>query len=150
MITDHFGVEEFDQDGPIPPEASPVLEVLCAEVLEPTREFAGTALLITSGHRPPEANTAAHGQPNSEHMYTADHCACDFYQSVRPMRELFDWMRQNPKLPFHQLILEHSANGSSVIHVSVNRSMPGVRSVLEGSTHNASPYIQVDHVAYSV
>jgi hypothetical protein len=45
--------------------------------------------------------------------------------------------------------LEHSANGSSVVHVSMNKRMPGVRSVLEGATHNAEPYVKVDHVEYA-
>jgi hypothetical protein len=58
-------------------------------------------------------------------------------------------MRNNPVLPFHQLILEHGANGSSVVHVSLNRRMPGVRSVLEGFVHNQEPYTKVDHVDYA-
>lgn len=148
-MSEHFALEEFDQDGPVPAEALPVLAILCTDVLEPAREFAGTSFLITSGNRPPKVNAAAHGQPNSEHIYTAEHVACDFYQSLRPMREIFDWMRLHPSLPYHQLILEHSPNGSSVIHVSVNIARLGVRSVLEGATHNSGPYIKMDHVEYA-
>lgn len=148
-LSDHFGLEEFDQNGPVPQESMAALTILCRDVLEPTRAFCGTALLITSGNRPPAANAAAHGQPNSEHMYNADHVAADFFQSDKPMREVFDWMRNNPSLPYHQLILEHSANGASVIHVSVNLIKAGVRSVLEGATYNASPYIKMDYVAFA-
>lgn len=149
MITEHFALEEFDGDGPVSVDAAPVLYILCADVLEPVREFCGTSLLITSGNRPLAANRAAHGQPNSEHIYSAEHAACDFFQSDKPMREVFDWMRRNPRLPFHQLILEHSPKGGSVIHVSVNITMKGIRSVLEGSTHNSGPYTKMDYVAFN-
>jgi len=125
-----------------------VLTELCQTVLDVVREQFGE-LTITSGYRPPAANAEAHGQPNSEHIYTSRKCAADFMASGEPIqRNVFDWMRENPTLPYHQLILEHGANGSSVVHVSINLDMPGVRSVLEGATHNASPYVKIDHVAY--
>lgn len=147
--SDHFSFEEFERDGELPGDCEAVVILLCENILEPTRQFAGIGLLITSGNRPPAVNAAVHGQPNSEHIYAPTHCAVDFYQSRRPMRQVFDWMRRNPNLPFHQLILEHSSNGSSVIHVSINLDKVGVRSVLEGATHNAEPYVKVDHVEYA-
>jgi hypothetical protein len=76
-------------------------------------------------------------------------CACDFFVKGVSQRMVFDWMRTNPVLPYHQLILESSADGSSVIHVSINKMMPGVRSVLIGATHNAVPYTKADYVAYN-
>ena len=33
-------------------------------------------------------------------------------------------------------------------HAQLSVERPGLRSVLEGATHNSVPYIQVDHVAY--
>src|SRR5271154_2951774 len=150
MVSTHFDLPEFEKDGPIPEACLPVLTELCTEVLEPVREQFG-ALVITSGYRPPEANAEAHGQPNSEHIYTPAWCAADFYavSTVGMLeRTIFDWMRMNSRLPYHQLILEHDANGSSVVHVSMNKRMPGVRSVLEGATHNAEPYVKIDHVPY--
>ncbi len=147
QLSAHFTLEEFDHGSGVPPESIPVLTFLCAEVLEPAREFADCPFLVTSGHRSVEANAAAKGQPNSEHIYTVDHCACDFVPQGRPTREIFDWMRMNPMLPYHQLILEHGAS-STVIHVSLNQLKPGVRSVKEGATHNAEPYVNVDRVDY--
>jgi len=147
----NFDKKEFERgsDGaPVPVEALSIFTFLCEEVLEATRSWAGVPLKVTSGYRSPTANAAAHGQPNSEHVATVDKCAADFYPDGRPAREVFDWMRTNATLPYHQLILEHGSSGSSVIHVSVNRELPGVRSVLEGATHNAEPYISVDHVPY--
>jgi hypothetical protein len=148
QLSDHFSLEEFEKDGPIPAECVPAFQHLCVDVLEPTRQQFGVPFAVTSGYRDPQANTEAHGQPNSEHMATKDWCAADFFPSGS-VREVFDWMRNSPALPFHQLILEHGANGSSVIHVSWNRLKPGMRSVLEGATHNAEPYVKVDCVAYA-
>jgi hypothetical protein len=148
MLSAHFDVNEFDGDAPIPPACLPVLTDLCEQVLEPTRAQFGVPLEITSGYRPPLANAEAHGQPNSEHIYTPAWCAADFVVNGVSPRAVFDWMRNNSSLPYHQLILEHGQN-STVIHVSVNKLEPGVRSVLEGATHNAVPYIKVDHVDYA-
>jgi hypothetical protein len=148
MLTEHFAIEEFEKDGPVPEACVQVLTELCSLILEPVHARFGT-VNITSGYRPPIANAEAHGQPNSEHIYTPRWCAADFICSEEPIqRGVFDWMRENPILPYHQLILEHSAKGSSIVHVSINKGLPGIRSVLEGATHNAEPYIKVDHVAY--
>jgi len=151
-ISPNFKLEEFEIDGPMPLECRQAYIELANEVLEPAhgyakRTFPVCLMKITSGWRPPEANAAAHGQKDSEHMATADRAAADFLIPGVAMRALFDWMRMNPELPFHQLILEHGKN-STVIHVSWNRLKPGVRSVLEGAEHNAEPYVAVDHVGY--
>jgi hypothetical protein len=154
QLTPHFTLEEFQTNGPIPKECIGIFGRMAAEILEPVRLTFNVPLVITSGYRSPEANAEAHGQPNSEHMATINWCACDFFPAGMPevltVRDVFDWMRINPKLPYHQLILEHGANGFSVIHVSINTTKQAVRSVLEGATHNAAPYIKVDHVEYEV
>jgi len=149
MLSEHFDLNEFDQDGPIPDACLPVLTDLCQSVLEPIRAYFGVPMEITSGYRPPLANAEAHGQPNSEHIYTPAWAACDFVVNGVSPRAVFDWMRNNPSLPYHQLILEHG-QVSTVIHVSVNRNMPSVRSVLEGATHNSVPYIKIEHVDYQL
>lgn len=148
-LSAHFNVEEFSKDAPIPEEYLPVLTRLCLEILEPIRIKFLTALLVTSGYRPPEQNAEAHGIPNSEHIYSEHWCAADFLvcnEHLTP-RGVFDWLRLNPFLPYHQLILEHSQT-SSIIHISLNTLAPGVRSVLEGATGNRIPYIRVNHAAY--
>ena len=148
MLSEHFDLPEFSKDAPVPDDCIPVLTDLCTKVLEPVRDKFGPQE-VTSGYRPPEANAEAHGQPNSEHIYTPRKAAADIEPLQAAPRDVFDWMRNNAVLPYHQLILEHGANGSSVVHVSINLDMPGVRSVLEGATHNAEPYVKVDHVAYN-
>ncbi len=149
-LTEHFSLEEFRKGDPIPMECVNIFSELATQILELVREQFDLPLVITSGYRSPQENAEAHGQPNSEHMATIDKCACDFYIAMPGgVRPVFDWMRENAELPYHQLILEHGSNGSSVIHVSINKAMPGVRSVLEGATHNAEPYIAVDHVPFA-
>jgi len=146
-LSEHFDLAEFQKNDPIPVECVPAFTELCKAILEPVREKVGIPIRITSGYRSIEANVEAHGQANSEHVATADYCAVDFYVGAGA-RNVFDWMRTNPNLPFHQLILESGQN-STIIHVSWNRLKPGVRSVLVGATHNAQPYQKADYVAYS-
>lgn len=174
MLSEYFDVKEFEHGTEVPESCLPVLTDLCRCILEPVRAKFGP-LVVTSGYRPTAANAEAHGQPNSEHIYTPAWAAGDFFLQPqfiikdglnldmkyvpfdknedlkRNSRMVFDWMRgpEGAALPFHQLILEHSANGSSVVHVSINKLHPGLRSVLEGATHNAEPYVKIDHVAYN-
>jgi hypothetical protein len=149
-LTPHFALEEFQKGDPIPPECVPMFTMLCEQILEPLRHYFSEALvIITSGYRSPEENAAAHGQPNSEHVATATKCAADFYIEGWTSREVFDWMRNNPSLPFHQLIYETDARGGAIVHVSINIELPaGTRSVLTGATHNLEPYQKADYVAY--
>jgi hypothetical protein len=148
QLTTHFTLEEFQKGDPIPPACIGIFTELAEKVLEPVRAEFNQEIDITSGYRSQQENAEAHGQPNSEHMATTFMCACDFKVKGLGQRFVFDWMRNNPSLPYHQLILEASGDGSSVIHVSMNKMMPGVRSVLTGATHNAAPYTKVDYVAY--
>jgi Peptidase M15 len=147
-LTPHFSLEEFQKDAPIPSACIGIFGELAEKILEPVRSEFQKGLVITSGYRSTKENAAAHGIPNSEHIATTFFCACDFYVEGLGSRFVFDWIRQNPTLPFHQLILESDASGGSIIHVSYNKTIPGVRSVLIGATHNAAPYQKVDYVVY--
>jgi len=144
QLSEHFSLEDFGQN--IPAVAVPSFSQLSNLILEPVYEEFGTKLWITSGFRSPELNTIDHGQPNSEHIATADYCAVDFF--TVSVQKVFDWMRTSPTLPYHQLILE-KGKLSYVIHVSWNRTKTGIRSVLTGSTHNDSKYLAVAHVPFN-
>lgn len=157
QLSAHFDQKEFEKDAPVPAACVPVLQFLCLMVLEPIRGLVARPMEITSGYRPPDANKAAHGVPNSEHVYTEDHAAADFtfdtmIEHLPPLsiRACFDWIRNNPLLPFDQVILEHGASGSSIIHVSCSKQRleDGVRSALEGATHNASVYTKWEVATY--
>lgn len=146
QLSEHFNLPEFEDGDLAPAVAIPSFASLCELILEPVRVVVGP-MIITSGYRSPASNRSAHGQPDSEHVATSDYCAVDFYAVHMDARKVFDWMRVSSTLPFHQLILEHGRS-TSIVHVSWNRLKPGVRSVLEGATHNSEPYVKVDHVSY--
>jgi len=144
-LSEHFNLEEFGKG--IPAVCVPVFGIMCVEILEPIREYVEQAIYISSGYRSPEENASpeVHGQKDSEHMATADYCAVDFF--CPNVSKVFDWLRNNETLPYHQLILEKGKLGY-IIHISFNRLKPGVRSVLFGATHNSQPYQEVVHVAF--
>src|SRR5256885_3105239 len=149
QLTAHFTLAEFEKGAPVPEDCIPSFTELCAKILEPIRSTFDKHLIITSGYRSPEQNAEAHGQPSSEHMATPLMCACDFYLEDISMRFIFDWLRNSPSLPYHQLILEHNAKGGNIIHVSINKTMPGVRSVLEGAVHNTEPYQRASFIPFN-
>lgn len=143
QLSVHFDTREFEIDAPIPDELLPIAKEFCEQVLEPVRTIVGAPIRITSGYRPPEANAAAHGVNNSEHIWSPRWCAADFSFGPVPgltIRGAFDRIRESTSIPFHQLILEHNSIGVSIIHISYNLDKVGVRQALEGATHNASPY----------
>lgn len=143
QFSEHFDIDEFDHDAPIPEECVDVAKQFCTLVLEPIRSYLDEPMEITSGYRPAIDNAATHGAAHSEHMWTDRAVAADFTFAPKAgfsTRSLFDWIRNSPTIPFHQVILEHGAMGSSIIHISYNLDKIGVRQALEGATHNASPY----------
>jgi hypothetical protein len=145
QLSEHIQLSDFGGQN-IPAAAIPSFASLANTILEPVYEEFGVKLYFTSGYRTEAMNTAVHGQLNSEHVATADYCAVDFFCVM--INKVFDWMRNNPTLPFHQLILEKGKVGY-VIHVSWNRTKPGVRSVLTGATNNSEPYTRETYVAFN-
>jgi hypothetical protein len=152
QLSPHFQLEEFGKPDPVPPDCVNIFTRLANEILEPIRTFVDRPIFITSGYRTPAHNQAIHGSPTSEHVATEYSCAADFTFALNSrlfsVRKVFDWIRNDPTLPFHQVILEHSAGGESIIHVSINEEKEGIRQALEGATYNASPYTAWDTVAY--
>jgi peptidase M15-like protein len=154
QFSEHFQSAEFEKPDAIPAECLDIFALLCTEILEPVRTFVGKPITITSGYRSPEHNAEIHGSATSEHVASPTWCAADFtfdttFGLMMSVRRVFDWIRNSPSLPFHQCILEHCANGSSIVHVSVNTGKTGEREALEGSTYNASPYTSWEVVAYN-
>lgn len=144
QLSEHYGLQDFGGQN-IPAMAIPSFHELANHILEPVYAEFGAKLYFTSGFRTEANNAAVHGQPDSEHVATSDYCAVDFF--CMNVQKVFDWMRNSPTLPFHQLILEKGKVGY-VLHVSWNRLKPGVRSVLSGATQNSQPYLQVEHVEF--
>lgn len=142
VLTEHFNLEEFQLDGPMPAQSVPVYKEICEQILEPIRLHFGAPIVITSGYRPPSANSEAGGVAHSQHMATAVYGAADFcipsLGSIQ--REVFDAIRNSSAIPFDQVILEtNPGTGNQIVHVSwtfgTNR-----REALEGETNNLSAY----------
>ena len=150
MISEHVSREELEIEGPMPDECVQTYTDLCVYIIEPTRAQFNDPITFTSGYRSSEVNKKVHGQPNSRHVATSRYAAVDFKMlgMKGDMRPVFDWMRNNPKLPWEQLILEHTDNGNTIIHVSINLDRVGIRSCKEGHTNNATPYTDVEYVTY--
>jgi hypothetical protein len=142
QLSPNFSQSEFERDASLPPDCVPVFTMLCLNVLEAIRSHVGVPMVITSGYRPPEANAAAHGVANSQHIATSAYCAADWqFQGLHDLRSVFDWIRLKSGLSIDQLILEHQENGGAdVIHTSYVIEGPR-REALEGSTANQSAYM---------
>jgi zinc D-Ala-D-Ala carboxypeptidase len=139
-LTEHFDLDEFALDAPIPEECVPIFKSLCEQLLEPLRIHFDEPILVTSGYRTPASNAAAHGVSNSQHVATDMYCAADWYlfSMHSDMRPVFDLVRSSAGLQFDQLILEHGAGGD-IIHSSWSRAL-NRREALEGETANQSGY----------
>lgn len=158
QLSAHFALEEFQKDDAIPEECIPIFKRLCEEILEPAWEILEPAWagvdggLIKDELVKRQPGIPAH--PVEQGARLAQHHV--YWKEIggAPMRRsqvlaiglaVRGGVRKGAAVAAGD---EHSANGPSVIHVSINDQKPGVRSVLEGATHNAAPYTKVDHVTY--
>jgi zinc D-Ala-D-Ala carboxypeptidase len=155
QLSQHFALDEFERDGKIPPNLVNIFTELAVYVLEPIRAQLNRPMNITSGYRSAVVNEMIHGSPHSEHMAEDHYSAADFqFDVLKPTtysyRMIFDWIRNSPTLPFHQVILEHGQGNSNIIHVSYNTldAADGTRVALEGATYNQSPYALFDVVPF--
>lgn len=137
LLSDHFARLEFEKDGAMPDGCVLSYQHLCAEILEPIRTHVGEPLRILSGYRSPEANKAAGGVADSQHVATANFCAADWWVPSVDMTGVFNWIRLESKLQFDQVILEHGKT-SDIIHTSW--AIKPRRMALEGATANRTGY----------
>lgn len=116
---DRLGVCNFPTDAVIEN-----LRHLCQTVLQPLRDHLGCPVVITSGFRCPAVNRAVGGVPRSQHLVgEAADLQVPFVPGTRrpDIRMARVWMAYvAERLPFDQLILEHSGN-TYWIHVSCRR-----------------------------
>lgn len=92
------------------------LRTLCEEVLQKVRDHYGMPVVINSGYRSPQVNSAIGGSRTSEHCKGM---AADIEVPGIPNAELATWIKDN--LRFRQLILEFYTPGipdSGWVHVS--------------------------------
>lgn len=96
------------------------LTALCAEILDPCREWLGGPLRTTSMYRCPAYNTSIAGDPNSQHMIGQ---AADIKTAKNA--ELFHYIRKN--LPFDIMIWElGTVTEPAWVHVSYRLPRYGI------------------------
>ena len=124
-LTDNFSLNEMLKsqtalrkgisNKPHEPSVITNLQTLCEKVLQPVRENFGP-VVINSGYRSPELNSAIGGSNKSQHMVGQ---AADIEVPTVSNKEVAEWIADN--LKFDQLILEFY-NGkdprSGWVHVS--------------------------------
>lgn len=93
------------------------LKALCENVLQPLRDYLGSAIKITSGYRCKALNTKVGGKPNSQHLYGQ---AADFITPNKNLKEVFNYIKNN--LVYDQLLYEYDSKGNTWIHVSYVRN----------------------------
>lgn len=103
------------------PDAAVVghLETLVERLLDPLREAFGRPIIVTSGYRCPELNTAVDGSPTSAHLrgYAADLVPKDG-DLQRFLEFTYFWLLRTGT-PYDQLIAETSSKGAKWVHLGL-------------------------------
>jgi hypothetical protein len=150
QLSAHFRLAEFCRQGWPTNDCLPVAREFCEKVLEPLRAWVGGPVTITSGYRPPAANAAAGGVPDSYHVWTPLRCAADVQAQGRDLVDIWDWLRLKSGLPFDKVILERGQQPGSeaddCVHIQY-RLGQGRRLAFLGSTHGAGAYTPAEVAA---
>lgn len=90
---------------------------LCSMALEPIREHFASPVIINSGYRCKELNTAIGGSKTSQHL---EFEAADFYVVGHKLEDVFEWIHTDSGIRFGQVILEGISSGKPTwIHLSL-------------------------------
>lgn len=93
------------------------LVLLIENVLDPLREAYGKPIIVTSGYRCKELNSAVGGAKTSQHLTGEAADIRSVEDTIEENKKLFDLV-QKLKLPFDQLIDEYNLNW---VHVSYSK-----------------------------
>lgn len=117
---------------------------LCNTILEPLRAHYNSPINVHDGYRDPGHNARVGGKTASFHLFDGGHAAADIDVTGRTLREVFDWLRLQSKLPFDKIILEHNAAGTdATVHIQVDRNNAPRRESFVGGTGNSHQYTLV-------
>lgn len=125
----YFKIEEFTasetaekEDIDNSPTSSIVtnLNWLCLKILDPLRAKLDKPIIVTSGYRSKNLNRKIGGSKTSQHCKGK---AVDIVISDMNTNELFDYIIENTKLPFDQVINEYE----KWIHISYDRDKSAQR-----------------------
>ena len=144
QLSKHFTLSEFTRsataerlhiDNTPSEDVIQNLRTLCTEVLEPLRVHVCQPIIVSSGYRCPQLNTAVGGVRNSQHTtgQAADLAAptvdsqgkrLSSEQSLSLLREWMRWTINN--LSFDQCIMEHRKNKNGTVthwlHISFSKT----------------------------
>lgn len=146
MLSPHFSENELrvtDAEDRIKGNA----KWLCENILEPIHAKYNTAVIVTSGYRPPAKNSATGGVATSFHLFEGANCASDIEVAEHKITDVFDWLRLESRLPFDKVILESNLRGEpQIVHIQANPTLTRPRTAWLGKTHGQSQYKQVECV----
>lgn len=123
-LSDHFTLEELTAsryakehgiDNSAPAHLMDNAKRL-AITLEHVRQLLGVPLVVSSGYRCPELNSAIGGVATSAHL---QFLAADFRPQGLDLQTAFVAIGKTTRVPFDQLILEHNGAGASWIHLGL-------------------------------
>lgn len=114
QLSPHFSLRELTRtthrniDNSPPADVLARLRILCSDFLEHLRSRFGP-IVVTSGFRCRELNTAIGGATDSAHLYG---CAADVVPADPnvSLEQMMHWVVHESNLSFDQVILEHSGN----------------------------------------
>lgn len=94
------------------------LKNLAINLLQPISTKYNNMVIINSGYRCKDLNSAVGGSATSQHCLGE---ASDFYIKGKKLREVFDWIKNDSKLMYSQLILEcyNEKNNTGWIHIGL-------------------------------
>lgn len=123
-LSKNFKLEEFlknDEGIKIVPTSKQLdnLKVLAKTIMQPIRDYVGSPILITSGLRTEEINSAVGGSPKSLHLTGR---ACDFTTYKKPalLLDVFLYIHRN--LDVEECILYlHNKNDKRFIHIATGK-----------------------------
>lgn len=149
QLSPNFTLEEFTRNSrgfvnKPSPEVVERLRWLCVFVLEPLRAHFNCPIKITSGYRSPELNAIVGGEATSFHLADGDRAAADI-QITLPLKDVFNWLNLESKLPYDQIILERGREErheyEDCIHIQISANPRRLAKL--GPTHGQGSYEDV-------
>lgn len=138
-ISKNFSFSEFQHsdtatqrgiDNTIPEEARQNIQALVEDIVQPIRDAYGKPITVTSGYRCAELNSAVGGAATSAHTKGL---ACDLVPTDGDTAGFINFaisFVSRARIPFDQLIDEHTRDGKHWLHVGYKSQSGAQRGVI--------------------